>query len=166
MLDSLLDLVKQNAGSAIINNPAIPNERNDEAVSEAGNSIVGGLQQMISGGNIQDVIGLFTHQGGNMADHPAAQQLTGGFVSTLMNKFGLDQSAATSAAASLIPTVLQKLVSKTNDPNDSSFDIQSIVGQLSGGSAGGLDIGNLVSQFTQGKEGGNIMDSLKGMFGK
>jgi hypothetical protein len=33
MLENLQDLIKQHAGDAIINNPAIPNERNDEAVS-------------------------------------------------------------------------------------------------------------------------------------
>ena len=32
MFDQIVTLVKQNAGTAIINNPAIPNERNDEAV--------------------------------------------------------------------------------------------------------------------------------------
>ena len=33
MLDNLLDLVKQHAGEAIINNPVIPTERNDEAIA-------------------------------------------------------------------------------------------------------------------------------------
>ena len=32
MLENLLDLVKQQAGEAIVNNPAIPNHQNDEAM--------------------------------------------------------------------------------------------------------------------------------------
>jgi len=48
MLENLIDLVKQNAGSAIINNPAIPNEQNDAAINAAGSSIMDGLKNMIS----------------------------------------------------------------------------------------------------------------------
>lgn len=171
MLDNLLDLIKQNAGSSIINNPAIPNEHNEAAVSMAGSSIMDGLKNMIANGNAQDVVSLFNHQGGDIANTPAAQQISGGFVQDLMKKFGLGEGAASGIAASLIPTVLQKLVHKTNDANDNSFDIGSIVGSLTGGGgqAGGLDIKNILNQFTGGGAnagGGGILDSLKGLMGK
>jgi hypothetical protein len=179
MLENLLDLIKQNAGNAIVNNPAIPNQHNDAAISEAGNSIMDGLKKMISGGNVQDVVNLFNHQGGDIANTPAAQQISGGFIQSLMDKFGLGQGAASGVAASLIPTVLQSLVSKTNDPNDSSFNIQSIISSLVGGgttlqpgapaAAGGLNIQSILSQFTGGgasSGGGGILDTLKGLMGK
>jgi hypothetical protein len=47
MLDELINLVKQQAGDAIVNNPAIPNDKNDLAVQEAGSSILGGLQNAL-----------------------------------------------------------------------------------------------------------------------
>jgi len=177
MLENLLDLVKQHAGSAIIDNPAIPNQHNEAAISEAGNSIMDGLKNMIASGNTQDVVNLFNHQGGDIASQPAAQQISGNFIQTLMNKFGLGEGAASGIAASLIPTVLQSLVHKTNDPNNSSFNIQSIIGSLVGGGSsnntggGGLNIENLISQFTGGGAsttggGGGILDTLKGLMGK
>jgi aspartyl aminopeptidase len=176
MLENLLDLIKQNAGSAIISNPAIPNEQNDAAISETGSSIVDGLKKMIAGGNTQDVINLFNHQGGNIANTPAAQQISGGLIQNLMDKFGIGQGAASGIASNLVPQVLQQLVHKTNDPNDSSFNITSIVSHLAGGTqgqAGGLNIQSLISQFTGGG-GANtanagsagIMDTIKGIFGK
>ena len=55
MLDNLFNLVKQHAGNAIINNPAIPNEQNDEAVQVASTSIFDGLKNAISGGNVNDI---------------------------------------------------------------------------------------------------------------
>ena len=177
MLENLLDLVKQHAGSAIIDNPAIPNQHNEAAISEAGNSIMDGLKNMIASGNTQDVVNLFNHQGGDIASQPAAQQISGNFIQTLMSKFGLGEGAASGIAASLIPTVLQSLVHKTNDPNNSSFNIQSIIGSLVGGGSsnntggGGLNIENLISQFmgcgasTTGG-GGGILDTLKGLMGK
>jgi hypothetical protein len=177
MLENLLDLIKQNAGSAIINNPAIPNEQNDAAISEAGSSIVDGLKKMIASGNTQDVVNLFNHQGGDIANTPAAQQLSGGLIQNLMDKFGIGQGAASSIASNLIPQVLQQLVHKTNDPNDNSFDIKSIVSHLAGGSqgqvAGGLDIQSLIGQFTGGGSttntnagGAGIIDTIEGIFGK
>ena len=178
MLENLLDLIKQNAGSAIVNNPAIPNEHNDAAVSMAGSSIMDGLKNMISSGNTQDVVNLFNHQGGDIANTPAAQQISGGFVQNLMGKFGLGEGAASGIAASLIPMVLQKLVHQTNDPNNSNFNIQSVIGSLVGGGGtqqpaaggGGLDIQGILSQFTGGHAGasggGGILDTLKGLMGK
>ena len=176
MLENLLDLIKQHAGNAIVDNPAIPNEHNDAAIAVAGTSITDTLKGMIASGNTQDVVNLFNHQGGDIANTPAAQQISGNFIQNLMNKFGLGQGAASGIAASVIPAVLQKLVHKTNDPNDNSFDIQSIIGSLLGGTqqttpgAAGLDIGNLLKQFTGGgaanSGGGGILDTLKNMMGK
>jgi hypothetical protein len=172
MLENLLELIKQNAGSAIINNPAIPDEHNDAAISEAGSSIVDGLKKMISQGNTQDVVNLFNHQGGDIASTPAARQLSGGFIQNLMDKFGLDHGAASGIASNLIPQVLQKLVHKTNDPNDSSFDIKGILSHLTGAGGqanSGFDLQGLISQFTRGGNanagGAGILDGIKGLFG-
>jgi hypothetical protein len=178
MLENLLDLIKQNAGSAIVDNPAIPNEHNDAAVSLAGSSIMDSLKGMLANGNVQDVASLFNQQGGDIANHPAAQQIQGNFIQNLMGKFGLGEGAASGIAASLIPMVLQKFVHQTNDPNNSNFDIQSIIGSLTGGGgqqtqtagAGGFDIQGILSQFTGGGTanagGGGILDTLKGLMGK
>src|ERR1700743_541123 len=105
MFDNLLDLIKQQAGGAIVNNPAIPNEHNDAAITEAGNSIMSELKNMVASGNTQSLVSLFNHQGGNIANTPAAQQISGNFIQTLMAKFGLSQGAASGVASNLIPGV-------------------------------------------------------------
>jgi hypothetical protein len=46
----------------------------------------------------------------------------------------------------MIPKVMEQFVSKTNDPNDSSFDLNSIVQNLSG-SSGTSDALNVVKGF-------------------
>ncbi|MEO6583969.1 MAG: hypothetical protein ABIO05_06575 [Ferruginibacter sp.] len=163
MFENLLNLVKENAGDAIINNPAIPNERNDEAISCASNSIVDGLKGAISSGNISDVLSMFI--GGNAANSPIAHNIQGGFIQNLMDKFGLDGNQASGIANNLMPSILNKFVHKTNDPNDNSFHLQDIIQNLTGGK-GGLDIQNIISQF-QGNangEGTGLMDTVKGLF--
>jgi hypothetical protein len=146
MIDQLFNLVRQHAGDTIISNPAIPNERNEEAINEASNSITGGLQNMMSGGRIQDVLRMFS---GNqeVADSPVANNISGGFIDNLVNKFGLDRGAATNVSKGLMPEVLKNLVNKTNDPNDSSFNIQDIFNNLSGGSTSGFNVESLLNKF-------------------
>lgn len=167
MLDNLLQLVKQNAGDAIINNPAIPNEQNDEAIQFASSSIFDSLKNTASNGNFGDIMNMF-NGGGNAAETPMAGIMNNNLVKGLMNKFNLNQEAAGGIASGLLPNILNQFVSKTNDPNDNSFDIQGILGKLTGGGSGGFDVQNIISNFTGGSNnaGGGILDNLKGLFGK
>ena len=151
MLENLMNLVKENAGEAIINNPAIPNERNDDVIAESSQSITSGLQGMLAGGGLKDVLQLFSGQANMDQSNPVVQNLSGGLTGNLVNKFGLDQQKAGGIAGSLIPSVLKNLVSKTNDPSDNGFDLQNIFNTLSGGKTQGANIGALVNKFTQGR---------------
>lgn len=170
MFENLLNLVQENAGDAIVNNNAIPNEHNQEAMSLASSSIMDGLKNALSGGgNISDLVSMFSDSN-NVHASPVTQNIQSGFIQNLMQKFGLDSGAASGIAATLIPMVLQKLVSRTNDPNDNGFNIQDMLGNLGGGGSGGLDIGSLVQQFTGGGNnhqqsgGGGIMDTISNLF--
>ena len=166
MLENLLELVKQHAGEAIVNNPAIPNEQNDAVIQETTQSITGGLQNMLASGGITDVLNMFRGQGGSSV----TQHISGGVIQNLMNKFGLNQSAASGIAGSLVPGILQNLVNQTNDPGNSSFDIQGIFNSLSGGRTQGIDVQGLLSKVTQGggldKDGDGDVDlqDLTAMF--
>lgn len=186
MLEQLLDLVKSHAGNAIINNQNIPNEKNNEAIGLASNSILSGIQQAIAGGNIKDVLSMFGGQH-DLQQNPVAQNIQSGFLENLKNQLGLDQNQAAGAASGLIPGVLQKLVHKTNDPADKQFDIQSLFNQVTGGQSSGMDIQSLLSKFKSGafdadgdgdtdlqdvmaklkgtgSGGGGIMDTIKNIF--
>lgn len=161
MLENLQNLVREYAGDAIINNPAIPNDRNEEVVADASSSIVRGLKTAAANGNTEDLMSLFKNGPAAAATSPVAQNIQGGFAQNLMQKFGLDSGKAGGIAAALIPMVLQKFVHKTNDPNDSSFDLSSVLGSLTGG--GG--IGNIMNGLGGGdKDGGGIMGKIGGMF--
>ncbi|GEO11942.1 hypothetical protein [Segetibacter aerophilus] len=161
MLENLQNLIREHAGDAIINNPAIPNERNEEAVADASSSIISGLKTAVANGNTEEVQSLFKNGPAAASASPVAQNIQTGFAQNLMQKFGLDSGKAGGIAASLIPIVLQKFVHKTNDPNDKSFDLSSVLGSLTGG--GGL--GSIMNGLGGGeKDGGGIMGKIGGMF--
>jgi hypothetical protein len=185
MLDNLINLVKEQAGDAIISNPAIPNERNDEAIAETSNSIAGGLQGMLSGGGMKDLLNMFGGQ--NDATSTVTQNVSGGVIDKLVNKFGINRDQASGIAGALVPNVLKNLVNKTNDPGDSSFNIQDIFNKLSNGQTQGTNIQNIINKLTGGsfdkdrdgdtdlqdvmamfngnkQGGGSVLDSVKGLF--
>ena len=148
MFDQLTDLVKQFGGDAVVNNSAVPNEHNDAVMNEASSSILDGLKNMVSNGNVSDIAGLF--QGNNAADssNPVVQKLTEQLTGNLGEKFGLSSEASSGVAASLIPNVLSSLVNKAKDPNDSSFQISDVIGAISGGnSAAGGGIMDAISKY-------------------
>lgn len=163
MLDQLTALVKEYAGDAIITNPAIPNEKNDEAVGLASNSIVKGLKDTFTNGGISDVTKIFNGGEQDVTQSALTQNIKGNFVTDLISKFGLDQGKASQIASSLIPMVMAKFVHKTNDPNDKSFDLSSIIGGLTGGNMGDM-LGKISGNSTGSTEGGGLMDKVKGLF--
>jgi hypothetical protein len=170
MLEQLIGLVKQYAGDSIVKNPEIPNERNEEAMAEASNTVVGGLQNMLAGGGLQSIMNLFS-QGNKegtsgLMQNPIVNMMTGHLMKKLMGKFGLNSGSASNIASSLIPNVINGLISKTKDSNDNSIDMNSIIRALTGGNApvaepaqsggggGGFDFQDLLNKFTGGG-GGN-----------
>ena len=108
------------------------------------------LKNAISNGQLSDVTSLLGGQGGDINSNPLAQNINGNVIENLMNQFNLNQGQASGIASSLIPNVLQNLIHKTNDPNDNSFDLNGMIGSLTGGSSSGI---------------GGIMDKVKGLFG-
>lgn len=150
MLEQLFSLVKQQAGTTIIQNPDIPNERNDEAIADVTNHISGGFQEALAGGRFAEVLSLLGGRGGDLQSNPLVNQLSGNAEQSLMQKFNLNRNQAGGIVSNLLPAVLQKFIAKTNDPGDNSFDLQGIFSSLTGGKTAGLDLQGILSRFTQG----------------
>ncbi len=147
MRDNLINLAKEHAGSTIINNLAIANEKNDDAIRTVAGGIMDVLKNQITEGNLTQMMSLFNS--GNANSNPILSQITQQVTISLSGKLGINPQEASKASSGLIPIVLNNLISKTNDPRDSSFDINSIMSNL-GGNAGGM---------------GSVASSIKSIFG-
>jgi hypothetical protein len=157
MLENLFSLIKENSTDTIIDNPTIPNEQNDAVIADATHSVADGLQGVLAGGGLQDVMSLFSNnngvQGNGLMNNPIVSNIISSFTNKLTNNHGVANNQAGGIANSLIPNVLSNLINKTNDPNNSSFDIASIIGSLTGGGqagSGNFDLSGLMSNFTSG----------------
>ncbi len=136
MLEQLFDLVRGHSQEAIVQNPAIPNEHNEEAINTVTQSIFSGLQSHAQGGNLGGLMGMLTGgagTGGGLMNNPIVGGIAQNAIGSLMQKFGINNSAASGIVASILPGVLGSLIHKANDPNDSSMDLNGVMGSLLGG---------------------------------
>ncbi|MBL7923869.1 MAG: hypothetical protein JNL88_06700 [Bacteroidia bacterium] len=145
MLDQLINLVKEHAGDAIIKNPAIPDEKNTEAIRETAGGIMDVLKGQLNSGKLDALNGLLK---GGSADNPLTGQVSQEVQQRLASHFNIDTAQAGKIASQLIPVVLQQLSKKTNDPNDNSFTMEGILSGLGNSGAG------------------NALNAIKGLFGK
>lgn len=176
MLKEIFELVRGSANETVIQNPAVPDAQNEDVVAEATNTVASGLRNIVAGGGIQSLLGLF---GGStdkksLLGNPIVAMMMGHFAGKLMNKFNMDASQANQLSGNLIPSVLGNLIGKTNDPNEQAFSLEKLIASITGkkeelgagGNSGGL--GDLLSQITGGgpqQSGGGMLDIIKDLAG-
>ncbi|WP_080239996.1 DUF937 domain-containing protein [Spirosoma rigui] len=184
MFETLMNLVQQQSGQAVINNPAIPNDQNDNVMQTVASSILGGLGQQAQGGGLGNLLGMVVNGGGNVAQSPVTAGVQQHVEQNLMEKLGISPQVAMSVASAVVPMVLSKLMHKASDPNDASVDGNTILGAATGqqgtdwmGMAssamadGKLDMNDLMRVVSgqQGggqQSGGGLGGMLGGLFGR
>jgi hypothetical protein len=169
MLENLNSLVREEAAQSIVNNPAIPNEKNEQAIEAASSSIQEVLKEKASSGNIAEVSNLF--KTGDPSGNPIVDKIKQVFAGKLGN-LGIDLSSASGLAAAIIPALVGKFVNRTNDPNDKGFDLQDILKQFAGPD-GKFDMSDVTGMFNKkddqqtgntSNSGGGIGDVIGGFF--
>lgn len=140
MFEQFMQLVQQYSQHSVVNNPDVPNEHNEGVMKEAGSAIM-------------SVLGGEPERAGEILDnpdHPAVQQIQGNFVTNIMQKFGISESAAAGIATTLIPTVMASL---RNGGEGSGFNIQEILQSVGGG-----NLGNIGAKLGLDKDGDGDVD--------
>lgn len=170
MLEQISELVKQFGKQAVVENPDVPDDQNNAVLAEATSTIAGGMQNMLAGGGLEDIISMFTgkNQGqnsrsggiGGLLKNPVVVMMVGHLISKLVSKFRMNPSQASNVANNLVPNVLNELVTRTNStaPSDSNFDFNDLIGSLTGGTAtgptgGGINLNGILEQLTKGGNG-------------
>lgn len=147
MIDKIAQLVREQAQDAIVKNPQVPDDKNEEAINTTANSLMEQLTSGKSGLNLQSITGLL--QGNDDVEgSQTTSKITSGVADNLMKKLGIDNATATSIANKVIPIVLSRIKSKANDPNDNDFNLSDMLGKFGKGDTG------------------NIMGKLKGFMGE
>ncbi|WP_428658299.1 hypothetical protein [Runella sp.] len=161
MLEQLMGLIQDHSQDAIVNNPAIPNQHNNDAMQTILSSVTGGLQNQAQQGNLSGLMGLLSGSNGtgsSLMNNPIVAGIAQNAIGSLMQKFGLSNNAAANVIAQVLPGVLTSMISKTSNPNDNSMDFGSIMGSLLGGQQtqqaqqqGGFDFNQIGYAMADGK---------------
>ncbi|MGQ0737845.1 MAG: hypothetical protein ACT4OJ_02190 [Bacteroidota bacterium] len=178
MLDQLFNIVKQLGQDAVVNNPDVPNEYNQDVMADATKTIASGFQNVMAGGGFQNILDLF--KGGNsggsnsaggiggLLKNPIVTMMIGYFISKLVSKYKMSPSAASSVANNIIPHSINDLIRQTNDPGNEKATLDNFVGALVGGAgaeeqqaeaqnqgSGSGMLQDLLDKFTGGGNGGS-----------
>lgn len=143
MLEQLMGLIQENSQEAVVKNPEVPNQHNEDVMQTLLGSIMGGMQQEAQSGNVGGLMGLLSgksvnpSQSSSLMGNPIVAGIAGKAIHSIMEKFGLSNSAAGGIVASVLPGVIGSLINKTRNSSDGSIDFNSILGNLMGGQQGG-----------------------------
>ncbi len=129
MLEELMNKVRQYGESLVVQNPAVPNEHNEDVLKEAGASIFSGLQEFAGKGDTNGLSGLLSGE----ENHPAMTEVKNNFADNITQKFGINGGTAKTLAATLIPSILGSLLKRPGAGNNAGISLDSILSSLTGG---------------------------------
>ncbi|GAC1311448.1 MAG: hypothetical protein NVSMB24_30960 [Mucilaginibacter sp.] len=142
MFEKLFILVKNNAGKAIIDNPAIPVKYHEAVINEASSSIIEVLKNQMETGRIKDLVSYFQFSG--IYNNSLVSSMVNKFANKLNNFYGIEPNAAWATANALIPPVMQELVKQSKNEQNKDFALTSMLSKLNGNRA---DLSGLVNQM-------------------
>ncbi len=174
MLEELFNLVKQAAQDKVINNPEVPNDKNNEIVGEATDTVASGLRNIVAGGGAESVLSLFGNKNlslDSLKSNPIVSMMIGYFTNKLMNKHNMSGDQASNIAGSIIPDALKGLANKIHDPSAGGFSLDGLLKSITGGKSeevaqqhgGGLQ--DILGKLSGGGSGGGLMDIVSQLAG-
>ncbi|OJW12547.1 hypothetical protein [Mucilaginibacter sp. 44-25] len=131
MFEKLFMLVKNNAGTAVINNPEIQEKDRDAVMNDASSSIIEVLKGQLDNGKLKDLVKYFQYPG--IYENPLIDSAVNRFTNKLNNFYNLTAEKASEIAHNLIPPVMQEMIkqSKLEDKNN-DFSLSAMLSKLTG----------------------------------
>ena len=142
MFEKLFLLVKNNAGTAVMNNPVIPEKQRDAVINDASSSIIEVLKSQMESGKIKELVKYF--QFSEIYDNPLIASAENKFANKLNNFYNIEPDAAAETAHSLIPPVMQELIRQSKIEQNKDLGLSALLSKLSGNV---IDMGMLLTQL-------------------
>ncbi len=136
MFEKLYLLVKNNAGTAVIDNPAIPEKNREAVINDASSSIIEVLKGQVEGGKLKDLVNYFQFTG--VFNNPLISNAERKFANKLNNYYQIAPAEAAKIAKALIPPVMQEIIKESKSEQNKEFALSSLIQKLSGNRADAL----------------------------
>ena len=142
MFEKLFLLVKNNAGTAVVNNPVIPAKHHNAVMIEASSSIIEVLKGHMENGKLKELIKYFQSSG--IYNHSLVSSIVNRFANRLNTFYHIDPIHALATANALIPPVMQELVKASKSEQIKEFGLTNMLTKLNGNRA---DLSLLVNKL-------------------
>lgn len=130
MFEKLFQLVKNNAGTAVIDNPLIPVEYHESVINEASSAIIEVLKSQVESGKVKELIKYFQYPG--IYQSPLVSSVVNKFANRLNKFYGIEPSVAISTSKTLMPVVMQQLVEEIQKAENAEFGLAAFLSKLTG----------------------------------
>jgi hypothetical protein len=142
MFEKLFLLVKNNAGKAVIDNPAIPVKYHEAVINEASSSIIEVLKNQMETGKTKDLIRFFQFSG--IDNKSLVSSIVNKFANKLNKFYGIEPVSALVTANSLIQPVMAELVMQSKNAQNKDFGLSNLLSKLNGNQS---DFSGLVNRM-------------------
>lgn len=137
MLDQLINSLKSEVGGQLTNQVNLPAGHLDQVFSILGDVTKKEVTGHLLGGNLSDVMNLFSDKPNNSGADTLQSNINTGLISGLTSKLGLTADKAASIASVVLPGLIKLITHKNNStPEDDASPLHEIFG--TGGNVGAI----------------------------
>ncbi|MEO7213434.1 hypothetical protein [Mucilaginibacter sp.] len=142
MFEKLYLLVKNNAGTAVIDNPLIAPKFHESVINDASSSIIEVIKAQIESGKLKDLVKYFQFAGAY--DNPLINSAVNKFAIKLDKYYDISSADAKRISNELIRPVMQELIRESKTEQNKEFALNTLLSKISGNVA---DMGMLLTQL-------------------
>lgn len=130
MIKDLISKALSSEGAGLLEGMGLPSNKNEKALDLAKDSILGGLKDSFTSGNIGDITSAFS--GGSSSS--LVSSIASNYGSSLISKLGVSDTMAKTISSAIIPMVFKFINNREEAPTDSDEGVKSLLGDLAGDS--------------------------------
>ena len=142
MFEKLFLLVKNNAGTAVIDNPEIPEKYREAIINEASSSIIEVLKGQMETGKLKDLVKYFQYP--EIYKNPLVASVVNKFATKLNQYYGIDPISSLRIANSLMKPVMLDLIKQSQNEQNKEFALSTFLSKINGNR---VDLSGLVNQI-------------------
>ncbi len=129
MIERVKSIVREFSGEAIVQNPAIPNDKNEKAINTTATSIIEHIQYEARTGNIHALMDIL-NKNDDPALNPSVNRVSTGVAGDLAKALGLDKDTATHVVNQIIPPIIEQLRNKSQDLDEKEFTMSNFLSSI------------------------------------
>jgi uncharacterized protein YidB (DUF937 family) len=134
MLDQLINSLKSEVGGQLMSQTNLPSGNLDQILSVLGESTKKEVAGHMLGGNLSDVMNLFSDKPNNDGANQLQSKISSGAISDLTSKLGLSPDIAKSIASVALPGLIKLITSRNNTtPDNDPSPLHELFGTGGGG---------------------------------